>query len=119
MNINKRIGKNIKLARENSGASQKMLSELLGFKSSVGVNLIESGKRKISVENLYKLGIALDKKMEWFLEKGNSINCLVCKDTEQILCNGKYMSCVFCDELSECCSMYVDNGFCRGCKEHA
>jgi DNA-binding XRE family transcriptional regulator len=119
MNINKTIGKNIKKAREAVGVSQKMLSELLNFKSTTAVSLIESGQRKISVENLYKTGIALGKPMEWFISTGSVINCGVCKDTNSILCNGEYMNCVFCNDLSGCCNAHIENGFCRDCKEHA
>lgn len=102
MNINKTIGNNIKKAREAVpvvGVSQKMLSKILGFKSSVGVSLIESGQRKISVENLYKTSIALGKPMEWFINTESIINCRVCKDTNSILCNGEHMTCVFCNDL--------------------
>jgi len=104
--MDKIIGKNIKKARneipsinsDSKGVSQLLVAELLGYKSSVPVSLIEDGKRKISVENLHKISIAFDKPMEWFLkDEADEINCRICSDTRFMLCNGKNMRCVFCE----------------------
>ena len=96
--MNKIIGKNIKKAREELGISQKMLSELLGYKSSAPISLIEDGKSKVSVENLHKISLSLGNSMEWYCEQGSDINCHVCKDKKHILCYGEYINCVFCNK---------------------
>lgn len=89
------IGKNIKKFREACGASQHITAEALGYKSAVPISLIESGKRKISVENLIKLSEILDKKLEEFITP-RPYNCSVCLDTKIMTSWGKEVQCVFC-----------------------
>ena len=51
------IGKRIKDAREKEGLSQKSLAEAVGFESATAISLIESGERRVSIEDLDKIGM--------------------------------------------------------------
>lgn len=50
------IGKRIREAREKEGLSQKSLAEAVGFESATAISLIESGERRVSIEDLDKIG---------------------------------------------------------------
>lgn len=47
--------------------SQRKLAKTLGKESSTYVALIESGKRKVSIENLAQIGMILHKPLSYFL----------------------------------------------------
>ena len=94
----KRISNNIKKYRETIGATQQMLADVCGYKSSVNISLIESGKRKVSLYDLYLISKAHDRKIQDYISEGNNISCDICADTTFMLCNGKNMRCVFCKE---------------------
>lgn len=55
---NKNIGNKIKKYRESAGWSQKTLAEKVGYETSTAISLIESGARKISIEDLEKISEA-------------------------------------------------------------
>lgn len=64
---NKFIGSKIKEAREEIGKSQKELAEALGFESATAISLIESGERKVTVEDLEKIGNFFHMDIKYFL----------------------------------------------------
>lgn len=61
------IGKKIKEARENAKMSQREFAKIIGFNSTTAISLIESGERRVAVEDLEKLARALNKDIEYFL----------------------------------------------------
>lgn len=62
-----RIGGRIKKAREEVRISQAELGSALGV-TATAINYYEKGKRKINLEDLYKLALALGKTLEYFLD---------------------------------------------------
>jgi transcriptional regulator with XRE-family HTH domain len=60
------LGARIRQARLERGLSQTDLGKALGYKSSM-VSAFESGTRRLKVEDLAKLCVALDKEPEYFL----------------------------------------------------
>ena len=54
--------------------SQKELANLIGFDSSTAISLIESGDRKVSVEDLGKIADILHKNIRFFLGNDVEIN---------------------------------------------
>lgn len=68
------IGKKIKEARKNKGWSQRQLAKAIGFETSTAISLIETGERKVTIEDLEKIAEVLHKTIRYFLgeeEKGN------------------------------------------------
>ena len=65
------IGSKIKDARQEANMSQKQLAELVGFDSSTAISLIEAGQRKVSIEDIEKIGKILQKDIKFFLGKKN------------------------------------------------
>lgn len=65
---------NIKFLREKNEMSQEDMANLLGFKSKCSVSLAETGKTKLSVENLEKVsdyfGVTMDQLVKEDLSKG-------------------------------------------------
>lgn len=66
-NKNLLIGRRIREARESAEKSQKDLAEALGFESATAISLIESGERKIKVEDLEKIAEFLHRDVKYFL----------------------------------------------------
>ncbi|MFA6463621.1 MAG: helix-turn-helix transcriptional regulator [Candidatus Paceibacterota bacterium] len=66
-NINAFIGSRIKIAREESKLSQADLAKVLDYESSTAVSLIESGQRKLRVEDLQKVADFLHRDMKYFV----------------------------------------------------
>lgn len=64
-----RIGAKIKKAREENLLSQAELGAKLGV-TATAVNYYEKGKRKISIDDLYRLAAALKKPVDFFLSDG-------------------------------------------------
>jgi len=60
------LGARIRRAREDKGLSQAELGSMVGYKASM-VSAFESGARRLKVEDLAKLCVALDKEPEYFL----------------------------------------------------
>lgn len=60
------LGARIRRAREEKGLSQTALGAMLGYKTSM-VSAFESGARRLKVDDLAKLCMALDKEPEYFL----------------------------------------------------
>src|SRR4051812_20142193 len=60
------VGRRIKRAREERGLSQAALGDAIGYKASM-VSAFENGSRRLKVEDLTKLCVALDKEPEYFL----------------------------------------------------
>ena len=65
----KRIGMKIKQAREEKEMSQAELARLLG-KSDTTVTYWESGKRKVTIDDLEQIAVYLDKPFDYFVEGG-------------------------------------------------
>lgn len=66
-NKNEFIGGKIREAREAAKKSQMELADVLGFESATAISLIESGERKVRVEDLEKIGRFLDKDIKFFI----------------------------------------------------
>lgn len=64
---NREIGQKIRRARESAEKSQKELADVLGFESATAISLIESGERKIKVEDLEKIANFLCRDVKFFL----------------------------------------------------
>lgn len=75
-----RIGGRIKKAREEMRISQAELGTALGV-TATAINYYEKGKRKINLDDLYKLALALGKTLEYFLDENRN---LPAGDTAQI-----------------------------------
>jgi len=58
-NIHKIIGKKIKEMRKNAGITQEQLSEYAGMTPNF-ISLLENGRKKASIETLYKISKALN-----------------------------------------------------------
>lgn len=72
------IGARIRKAREALSMSQKSLAEALGYESATAISLIESGERRVKIENLEKLAEVLKRSLEYFLGKeGKEIDITV------------------------------------------
>jgi repressor LexA len=61
-----RIGGKIRKAREEKGYSQHELGMVLGL-TATAINYYEKGKRKVSIEDIYRLSAVLKKPVEYFL----------------------------------------------------
>jgi len=68
-NFYQNVGEKIKSFRKKKRFSQKELAEKLGKSSSTFINLIESGKRRVSLENLIMIADALETPLYSFLEQ--------------------------------------------------
>jgi len=64
---NKLIGQKIKEARDLAKISQKKLADILGFESATAISLIESGERRLKIEDLEKIADFLGKDIKFFL----------------------------------------------------
>jgi transcriptional regulator with XRE-family HTH domain len=67
MDKNVFIGSKIREARESQGLSQLALAEALGYESATAISLIESGSRKLRVEDLEKISNFLHRDIKFFL----------------------------------------------------
>jgi transcriptional regulator with XRE-family HTH domain len=65
------IGQKLKQIRRLKNVTQKELGDFLNF-SEAQISLIESGKRKLSVEDIYKVAKFFDVSHDYFLEQRNS-----------------------------------------------
>jgi Zn-dependent peptidase ImmA (M78 family)/transcriptional regulator with XRE-family HTH domain len=72
--IYKRIGYRIKTAREQLGISQADLSQKLDYNSAATISHFESGLRKISIEDLIRLGQVLQVPMDYFYSVEGEVN---------------------------------------------
>ena len=61
------IGGNIRKARELAGLSQRQLAEKLGYESSTTVSYIEAGERKVTIVDLEKIALILDRDIRYFI----------------------------------------------------
>jgi transcriptional regulator with XRE-family HTH domain len=68
------IGKKIKEVREIKGWSQKKLANAIGFESSTAISLIESGDRRVAIEDLEKIASVLSRNIGYFLGQENKID---------------------------------------------
>ena len=66
------VARNIRFARENGNLTQEQVAKILGLSSHSAVSDIEAGKRRVSVNDLDKLGMALGRSLNWFLDKASS-----------------------------------------------
>lgn len=62
------IGKRLKAARQEAGLTQTELSSMLGFNDRQTLSAIESGKRKISADELLQVINALGKDLDYFTD---------------------------------------------------
>lgn len=67
-----RIGQRIKIAREQLGLSQSDLATQLGYSSAATVSHFESGLRKISIEDLFRIADVLQLPVEYFYNQTNA-----------------------------------------------
>lgn len=58
-NLYKQIGGRIRRARQAASFSQKKLAEDVGFESATAISLIESGERRVSIEDLKEIARVL------------------------------------------------------------
>ncbi len=75
MNL-KELGQKIQSAREEQGLSQEELALAIGCSQSALSNY-EKGKRHVYLAQLEKLSVALDKPLDYFVEKVPSENKLI------------------------------------------
>jgi repressor LexA len=68
-----RIGGKIRKAREERGLSQHDLGAALGL-TATAINYYEKGKRKVSIEEIYRLSGVLKKPVQYFLPEGGLLN---------------------------------------------
>jgi transcriptional regulator with XRE-family HTH domain len=68
------IGAKIKEARDEMGMSQKELANSIGFDSSTAISLIEAGERKVSIEDLEKMGNIFHKNIRFFLGSDDKVD---------------------------------------------
>ncbi|MFX4260577.1 LexA family protein [Pelotomaculum propionicicum] len=68
-----RIGSRIRKARIDRGFSQHDLGIALGL-TATAINYYEKGKRKISIEDIYRLAAVLKKPVAYFLNNPNQLN---------------------------------------------
>jgi repressor LexA len=68
-----RIGGKIKKAREERGISQHDLGAALGL-TATAINYYEKGKRKVSIEEIYRLSRILKKPLQYFLPGEDLLN---------------------------------------------
>lgn len=66
-----RIGALIKKAREEKYLSQAELGSRLGV-TATAINYYEKGKRKIGIDDLYRLAVVLEKPVDYFLSGGEA-----------------------------------------------
>lgn len=67
-----RIGGKIRKAREGKGYSQHELGAALGL-TATAINYYEKGKRKVSIEDIFRLAAALKKPVEYFISDGKQL----------------------------------------------
>lgn len=74
-NFYKTIGDKIQKVRRDKKISQKALAQKMGQGSATYINLIESGKRKVSLYAICEISKALEVPLNHFLEKDyNELN---------------------------------------------
>lgn len=66
---NAQIGAKIREARELQGLSQIELAQSLNYESATAISLIESGNRKLKVEDLEKISNILHRDIKFFLSQ--------------------------------------------------
>lgn len=66
-NTNAFIGAKIKAARETAKLSQADLAKSLGYGSATAISLIESGERKVKVEDLKRVSEVLNRDIKYFI----------------------------------------------------
>ncbi len=71
-NLYRKIGQQIKHARENLGMSQDELSKRIGYNSPATISHFESGFRKISLVDLQKVSDALGCSLDYLISSSTS-----------------------------------------------
>lgn len=71
------IGEKIKGARVARGWSQRQLAKAVGFKSPTAISLIESGLRRVSIQDLEKIAENLKKDLKFFIGQEEEVNLAV------------------------------------------
>lgn len=66
-NTNTLIGSRVKEAREAAKLSQADLAKVLDYETATAISLIESGERKLRVEDLQKVADFLHRDIKYFL----------------------------------------------------
>lgn len=66
-NTNILIGSRVREAREASQLSQADLAKVLDYESATAISLIESGERKLRVEDLQKVADFLHRDIKYFI----------------------------------------------------
>ena len=79
------IGRKVREARESAGMSQKALADSIGFESATAISLIESGERRVAIEQLEIIGRTLHRDIKYFLgqeTEGASLQFALSADKE-------------------------------------
>lgn len=77
-----RIGGIIRKARIDRGFSQQELGAALGL-TATAINYYEKGKRKISIEDIYRLSAVLKKPVEYFLPNASQDSKITAKNKKR------------------------------------
>ncbi len=64
--ISRKIGEQIKMAREEKGLTQKELGDYLGY-SAMGISHFEQGAREVKISDVHKLADFFGKDVSFFL----------------------------------------------------
>ncbi len=63
----KLIGRRIKKVREAAKISQRKLAKAIGFETATSISLIESGSRRVAIDDLEKIADILQTDIKFFL----------------------------------------------------
>lgn len=63
----KSVGRRVRAAREEAGLSQGQLGAKVGY-SAMGISHLENGNRKVKLEDLQKIAVALTVNISYLLE---------------------------------------------------
>jgi transcriptional regulator with XRE-family HTH domain len=83
------IGARIKKAREKKFISQAELGARLGV-TATAINYYEKGKRKINIEDLFRLAAALEKPVEYFLPANPVYPPIILNSETELVIQGVY-----------------------------
>ena len=90
------IGSKIREAREDAELSQSELAEELGYSSPTAISLIESGSRRVAIDDLERVAEILERPLDFFL--GSETNRV---DVQQALRADKSLNSSDVKQISE------------------
>ena len=75
VDMSKFTGAKIREDRDATGKSQKDIADALNFESATAISLIESGERKVKVEDLEKIASLLNRDIKFFIgQEGEQVD---------------------------------------------